>query len=83
MGAHKVMLDLLQVSYDKVRATHTHTHTQPLASHAWTLVREGNPSSLSLCTSAERQQDAGDHQVHPPVPAEVLQGEPGDRKSVV
>lgn len=31
-----------------------------------------------MCLSAERHEDAGDHQVHSSVPAEVLHGKPGE-----
>lgn len=37
-----------------------------------------NIQNLSVCLSAERREDAGDHQVHSSVPAEVLHGEPGE-----
>lgn len=33
---------------------------------------------ISLCLSAEWHEDARDHQVHSPVPAEILHGEPGE-----
>lgn len=36
---------------------------------------------LVLCLSAERREDAGDHQVHSSVPAEVLHREPGEPES--
>lgn len=38
-------------------------------------------SHLSFCLSAERCEDAGDHQVHSSVPTEVLYGEPGEPDS--
>lgn len=86
MDAHKVMLDLLQIPYEKVGGQEPTGPERP-GQRGHTGTPPGRPpgtpippssARFSSIPSSGRCQDDGDPQVHPPVPAEVLCWQPGE-----